>query len=110
MGVVGRGETEGFLEQGVPCLWHIGDSDLAVQEHALDAEAQDDMQVVCSLVRLDTDRRELRAGDVFQKVVQRKSFELRKVFLRDRIEFFQELGRAPHLVFPRSGLRLMDAQ
>ena len=102
MSIVLRSEAERFAEQVVPCGGHLGHADLAVQQHPLDAEAQDDMEVVGGLIRLHPDRGELGALDVAEEFFQRESFELGEVSLCHGIEFLPECPGATHMVFPEA--------
>ena len=98
------------MEEVIPGLWHLLRGDLSIEEHALDTEAEDDVEVVADLVRVNPDRGEVRAVDVLDKLVQLHGGECGEVFHRYREPLLPKGFATTYVGFPEEGLGLMNSE
>src|SRR5579862_78333 len=95
----------------VPLLGKLLEGERAGQELLLELEAEDDVQVVRRLVRLDADQGRPDGVDLAIPpfdVVAREHLRVR--LLKPREEVAPERERAPDQVLPHPALRLVDAE
>ncbi len=109
-GVVGHVDAEELLHPGVPDLRKVLERDRPLDELLLELEAEDDVQAVGRLVRIDADQPGLRAVDRADEGVELDRAELREVLLERREPVLPERPRAPNEVLPGATLRLVDAE
>lgn len=110
VGVLGDLQAEGFLKLLVPIRRHVGHGELALDQFHLDLKAQDDMQIIGDLVRLDPDEGWLDVVYRTRDLRGREPAQFRKMFACDGMPVLPE-GFAPaDVIFPEPRLRFMDAE
>src|SRR5829696_5598901 len=110
-GIVRRLDAEVLLHPLVPDLRQVSEIEGAGQELLLELEAEDDVEVVGRLVRLDPDQRRLDPVDRAVPVVDRRAADrCRERRLQLREEVPPEREAAADHVLPHPALRLMEAE
>ena len=109
--IILRGVADVLLHPGVPRFGQIGDRYPLLNQLDLELEAQQDMQVVGHLIRLDTNRRATNSTDRTDHRLGIDSIELAGHKLARHWEVvLPERQRATNHVLVEARLRLVQAQ
>ena len=108
-GVVRHRNAHQFLEPRVPRVRQIGDGEPPRDELLLELEAEDDMEPVARLVRIDPDERAAHAIDGAVEALERHVAERAwERLLQSRVEPAPERERPTDDVLPEPALRLVQ--
>ncbi len=111
MRVVGHLDAEHVGHPGIPCVLQVLRVERTLDELLLELEAQDDVEAVCRLVRLDADEPGLGAVDGGEEGLEVDVAELRRERRLQRlVPVHPERARAADEVLPRPALRLVQAE
>src|SRR5437899_2045113 len=103
-------DPEVLADPRVPDLRQVAEVAVAREELLLELEAEDDVQVVRSPVRVDPDQRRPDSIDRAVELVELHVAERREHLLELRIEVPPEGEAAPDKVLPHAALRFVDAE
>ena len=109
-GVAGWGHAEEFFEVGIPSGGDVFHFEVAVDELALEGEAEEDVEVVGGFVGFDADEGILRAVDGGEKGVEVEGAQVGEEFLCAGEPLFPEGAGAADVVFPEAGLGFVNAE
>src|SRR6476659_4547772 len=110
LGVVRHVDPEVVVHPAVPLVRQLVERELVAQHRLLELEAQDDVEVVRRLVRLDADERRLDAVHLAVPGLGVVAGERREERLQPWEEVPPERQRAPDEVLPHAALRLVHAE
>ena len=106
--VVRGTDPDELLHAVVPALGQVLRVEVAEQELLLETEAEDDVQPVRRLVRVDADQGRARPVDRAVERLERDVLEDGEAGSELRVEPPPELHRAPDHVLPEPALRLVQ--
>ena len=108
--VIRGGRSKQFAILLIPNLRHVAHRQLARHQTALNAKAQQDVQIIRRLVRFHADEAEFRAQQLLHERIQPHLPQMREEFLRPRQPLRPKRAAAAHMILPQTALRFMDAQ